>query len=206
VWVNPTPSASPVVTTGVGTYSFTWGNSSGLGSNPNSLTFTDSSFSSSTETPFKVGSISYFNGTTAAGSVPDSVQLSLTLNFSSPAIPSVSSAYSFNLVSTPNTADPNASADFVDLPSTFGTTLFTIDGTTYDVKLVGFENVLGDGFLASNSQSFHVREGRSASADLYAEVTTQTAAVPEPENLALMLGGLGVLGFVASRRRGATPT
>lgn len=199
VWVHPTPSASPIAVTGVGTANFTWG--VGSGSPPNQLNFISNAFSSTTETPFKVGSIRYFNGTTESGTVPDSVQLALTLSFSAPALPGVVSGYTFNLVSTPNTSDPTASADFVDLPSAFSSTLFTIGSTTYNVKLIGFENIVGDGFLASDSQSFHVREGGTASADLYAEVTTETAAVPEPANVALMLAGLGMMGLVARRRR-----
>lgn len=203
VWVNPSPSAAPIVTTGVGTPTFTWGDSTGFNSPPNSLAFTAvaGGFASTTETSFKVGSISYFNGTTAIGSNPDSVQLALTLNFAEPSIPSVVSDYTFNLVTTPNTSDPDASADFVFLPSAFSTTTFVIGSTTYDVKLTGFSNVVGDGFLTSDDLEFHVREGGTASADLSAVVTTQVAVVPEPQNLALMFAGLGMLGVMARRRR-----
>ena len=111
------------------------------------------------------------------------------------------SSYLFTLNTTPNTDDPVASADFVDLPSAFSTTDFLIGSTTYRVKLTGFQNIIGDGFLASSPLQFHVEEGQTASADLYAEVTTQTAAVPEPETYALMLAGLAAVGSIARRRR-----
>jgi hypothetical protein len=199
VWVSPTPAAPPIVTTGVGTSTFTWGDATGFGSPPNSLTFLGGAFSGVLETPFKVGTITYFNGTTALGSTPDSINLALTLNFGVPALPSVVSSYLFTLNSTPNTADPDESADFVNLPNAFSTTDFLIGGTTYRVKLTDFENIVGDGFLTSNALQFHVREGGTASADLFAVVTTQP--VPEPETYALMLAGLAAIGAVARRRR-----
>ena len=197
VWVSPNPSAAPIVTTGVGTSAFTWGE----GAPPNTLTFAGGLFGGVLETPFKVGTITYFNGSTTLGTTPDSINLSLTLNFGTPALPSVVSSYLFTLNTTPNTDDPVASADFVDLPSAFSTTDFLIGSTTYRVKLTGFQNIVGDGFLASSPLQFHVEEGQTASADLYAEVTTQTAAVPEPETYALMLAGLAAVGSIARRRR-----
>ncbi len=200
VWVNPDPSAAPIVTTGAGTPTFTWGESAA----PNSLAFDKGpgAFATVTESAFKVGKITYFNGTTTIGTTPDTVDLALTLNFAAPALGAIVSDYAFKLVTTPNTDDPIASADYVYLPTAFSTTSFLIDGTTYNVKLAGFENVVGDGFLSSDNLSFHVEEGRTASADLYAVVTTEVSTVPEPQNLALLVAGLGMMGLVARRRRG----
>jgi hypothetical protein len=200
-WIHPDPAASPIATTGVGTSTFTWGVAAGTPT-PNILGFhaVAGGFSSVTETPFKVGSISYYNGTTESGTTPDSVDLALTLDFTDPAIPAVTSDYTFKLVSTPNQGkDPDADADYVYLPSAFSATSFVIGSTTYNVKLTGFENIVGDGFLTSNDLAFHVRENGTASADLFAVVTTQTA-VPEPQAVALMLAGLGMLGLLARRR------
>ena len=90
----------------------------------------------------------------------------------------------------------------LDLPTTFSTTSFPIGSTTCNVKPTGFEDIVGDGFLTSDDTALHVREGGTASADLFAEVTTQTAAVPEPQNMALMFAALGMTGLVARRRRG----
>jgi hypothetical protein len=197
VWVNPLPGSATV--TGVGTPVFTWGDSTGFGTPPNQLGFAGNAFASAFETKFKVGTISYFNGTTLLGTTADTVDLSLSLNFTSPALGAVVSNYGFALNTTPNVGTPDENADFVSLPSLFSTTSFLIGSTEYRVKLTGFENVVGDGFLVSSDTEFHVREGGTASADLYAVVTT--APVPEPETYALMLAGLGAVGMVARRRR-----
>ena len=201
LWTSPSPAAPPIVTTGVGTSTFTYGDGTGFGTGPNSLTFAGGLFSSVVETPFRVGSLSYFNGTTAIGTTPASVMLTLGLTFTDPLIPAVVGSYLFTLNTTPNTADPDESADFVDLPSGFSFTDFVIGSTTYRVRLTGFQNVVGDGFLTSNPLQLHVREGLSATADLYAVVTTQVNPVPEPETYALMLAGLATLAALARRRR-----
>jgi len=207
-FVNPTPSGSPVVVTGVGTSFFTYGDNTGTGTPPNSLSFaaTGSGFASAFETPFKVGTLTYFNGTTGVGTSPDSIDFNLATNFTNPALGLVQTIFSLGLVITPNGGvDPDADADFVNLPSTFTPTIFNISGTNYTVKLVGFENVVGDGFLASSGTQLHVREGLTATADLFAEVTSDTSgtigAVPEPSTWAMMLLGFCGVGFVAHRRR-----
>ncbi|MEZ0233177.1 MAG: choice-of-anchor K domain-containing protein [Methylophilaceae bacterium] len=200
IWVNP---QTPQTTTGVGTSSFSWG----LTQPPsisNLLTFTpvSSSFSGLTEAPFKVGTISFRNGTTRVGSpLPEYVSLAITLNFTSPNIPSVSNSYIFDLITTLNTADPNASADIVKLPSYFPTTSFIIDDTEYFVQLSGFQNVIGDGFLSSNSSELRVRESLSATADLYAIITTQALPVPEPSEYALLLAGFIALAGISRLRK-----
>lgn len=202
VWTNPTASSSPIVASGTGTPTFTWGTPSGTPANSAFFNKGTGTFSTSTETKFKVGTITYFNGSTT-GNLPETVDLALTLDFIDPALGSITSDYTFKIVSTTNTNDPNASADYLYLPTAFSTTSFLIGGVTYNVKLTDFENIVGDGFLPSDEFSLHVREGGTASADLFAEVTTQTAAVPEPQNVALMLAGLGIMGLVARRRRRA---
>ena len=197
-WVSPNPSGGSIVTTGVGTPDFTWGDASAFELGNNSLSFSGASFASVTETPFMVGSIQYHNGTTALGSTPDFISLALDLNFGAPSIGHVISTYVFGLNSTPNSDDPDASADFVSLPSGFSTTSFAIGSVIYNVKLTGFQNIHGDGFLASSASEFHVREGGIATADVYAVVTTQM--IPEPQTYALMLAGLGAMGMVVRRR------
>jgi len=59
VFQNPTGPVG-MVTTGVGTPTFTWG--TGFGTGPSSLNFAGASFNTSTETAFDVGTLNYFNG------------------------------------------------------------------------------------------------------------------------------------------------
>ena len=177
IFVNPVPSGGSIVVTGVNTSTFTWGQ--GDPAPPNSLSFVGSSFSSTTETPFKIGTLTYFNGTTTSGTVPNTVNLSVGLHFTTPPAGTQSSAFTLGLVSSPNTSDPIASADYVYFPSGFSSTIFSINGTSYTLMLTGFENVQGSaGFLGSNNNTqFHVEEGGTASADLYGEVTANLSGV-----------------------------
>jgi PEP-CTERM motif len=190
------PLATNTTYSGVNTNSFTWGNPGNFGVGANNLTFTGASFDAPLNTAFKLGTLSYFNGTTSLGSNPTSVDFKSRLSFSQPGIPDVLSTFTFALNSTPNSNDPVASADFVTLNSLTSPSRFVINGITYTININGFRNVIGDGFLNSNPGQFHVREGRRASAELFGTVT----AVPEPETYAMMLAGLGMLGFLARRK------
>ena len=204
IFQNPVPSGGSIVTTGVGTNVFTYGD--GSPPPPNSLTFTGSSFTSQPlNTVFSVGTLTYYNGTVASGSTPNSVDLAVTLNFTNPALGNILNTVTLGLFSTPNTGTPDENADYVYLPTTFSTQSFIIGGITYHVALEGFGNVIGDGFLGSDPTTLHVRENASATANLLAEVTSQAppavGGVPEPSTWAMMILGFVGVGFVAYRRK-----
>jgi PEP-CTERM motif len=193
---NPLPIDT--VYSGVGTDTFTWGNSlSGI----NHLHFSGSNFSASTNTPFKLGSFSYTNGTTISGSNPTSIDFTAFMNFSQPAIPVVAAKFRLGLNGTLNSQDPINSSDFVNFNQTTSSSQFVIDGVAYTVQISGFRHVTGDGFLSAGGREFHVKEGGTANVDLYALVTT--TPVPEPETWGMMLAGLGIVSLL-SRRRKAT--
>ena len=203
IFVNPNPSGGSIVTTGVGTSNFTWGD--GSPPPPNSLSFAAAPFSTTTETPFKIGTLTYFNGTTVSGTTPNSIDLKITLNFGTPPAGNQSSSFTLMLDSTPNTGTPQQNADYVYFPSAFSNTTFMIGGTTYTLKLTGFQNVRGvAGFLGSNGNTeFHVEEGGTASADLYGVVTSNLSGIaPEPVHVRpRRRGACGLIAYGLRRRR-----
>jgi hypothetical protein len=196
---NPTAGSTH---SGVSSNKFTWGNPSNFGVGANKLTFKGASFSSVLNTPFKIGSLTYFNGTTTAGSNATSVDLNTVFKFKLPGATSVSSSLALALNSTPNTGNAIANADFVTLSNMLAPTFFAISGVDYKLTFTGFQNIKGDGFLQSNAQQLHVMEGKSASADLYASIEA-VSAVPEPETYAMFGAGLALLGLFARRRKSA---
>jgi len=198
IFVNPQPAGATTI--GIGTSDIKYGVGFG-GSLPNDLTFAGTAFASPFETPFTIGTLSYFNGTTFQGTEPGAVDLAVTITFTAPnSLGAVLSTFTLSLNSTPNNGTPDQNADFIFFPSSFSTNVFDIGGTSYRVKLLGFDHIVGDGFLASNSNELHVREGSRATADLLAQVTSQAPAVPEPSTWAMMLLGFASIGFMAYRQ------
>jgi hypothetical protein len=203
-WTNYQPAdafVNPTLPT-----SFSWG-ATVSGSIANRLTFVSTGFDAPLETPFQIGSIRYQNGAVSAAQVQaESVDLHLTVLLDAGPLLDLGN-YRFELIGTPNVAgNADASADFVNLPSAFSTSSFDIGGVAYRVRIDGFRNVIGDGFLVSTGSQLHVREQGSATADLFAVVTAErppgeVAPVPEPSTYALMLAGLGAVGWVSRRRR-----
>lgn len=202
-FTHPGLPDSAAVYSGVNTASFTWGDGSVASVGSNNLSFTGANFSSPFNTPFKLGTLTYFNGTTAVNSNLSQIDLTSRLSFSQPAgLPGVTSSFTLGLNSTVNNTDPVASADFVNFNNTTSSSRFVINGKTYTVRISGFQNVVGDGFLQSSSTEFHVLEGKRASADLFGSVVL-AAPVPEPETYAMMIAGLGALALMARRRKAA---
>jgi PEP-CTERM motif len=202
IFVNPIPSGGPIVTSGVGTNAFLWGDPDGFGTGANSLTFAGKSINTTTETPFTVGTLTYFNGTTAVGSTPTSIDLQVTLNLTTP-LATGAFTFTLNLVSTPNTGTDKDNADYVYFPSSIPAETFVLGSTTYNLQLLGFGNIVDpNGF--STPQAFHVFEDTTASADLFGVVTTQVGGfpgAPEPASVTLLGIGIGGLAGYGWRKR-----
>lgn len=192
-----------MVTTGVGTSNFTWGNANGYGTGPNSLTFTGIPFTSiPAGQEFDYGTISYFNGTTATGTNATGGDLLATLTFTVPgSISPQSFTFDIGLFTTPNTTGTLAGdADYLTLnnPAVPSTT-FTVGSDDYTLEFTRFGNLSVTGGSISGDQ-FNVWEGYSASADLFGEIIPPSQyGVPEPSTMLLL--GLGLIGVAGIRRR-----
>lgn len=193
-FVNPTGPAG-MITTGVGTNNFTWGDGTSFNSPPSSLNFTGTAFAVETNELFSFGSLEYFNGTIADGSEADSVDLSVALSFTIPSGIVQNFLYTLSLINTPNTSDPLASADIVNLPGVLPDTFFEVDGVSYTLEFLGFGAITGSGFTTIDN--FHVLEGQSASTQLLGRIAV--VSVSEPSSLLLL--GIGLTGLAFRRIR-----
>ena len=166
------------VTTGVGTSQFTWGTGVN-GSAPSRFSFAPANFDITINSGFifgprarndrevfSLGRLTYFNGAIAGGSGANAVELRNRIDLTRPIAATGTIAVPLTMINTPNTSDPNASADIVNLPRNLPpTALLTSPGVgLVTVDAVGFGNVSGSGFTTTDR--FHVREGASAQADL----------------------------------------
>lgn len=195
VFVNPIAGVNPSMTvSGVGTSHFTWG--VGL-PDVSSLDYQNAAFSSTDETPFKIGTLTYHNGAISSGTGADGVNLSLDVSFTDPSGVTQNFVYGMQLINTANTTDPIASADYVIL-STFPTATFNIGLTTYTLKL-SFDDLTGGGFIQTGNQ-LHVLEGETATAALKGVVTTDLSGVPDVTSTVGLLG-LAMACLVGLRRK-----
>jgi hypothetical protein len=124
VFTNPDTG----VVTGLGTNNFTWG--VGAPPPPSRLTFTGKPFDVNVTTGyvygprarndrevFSLGTLDYFNGTIQGGTGANSVRLDVTTQVTSPVGTNPTTFQApLNLINSPNTSDPIASADSVFLP------------------------------------------------------------------------------------------
>jgi hypothetical protein len=76
VFVNPSPASA--VVSGVGTNNFSWGTAF---PDQSWLSFTGGNFDTTPNTPFKLGSLTFHNGTIVGGTGADSVSFDVALNF-----------------------------------------------------------------------------------------------------------------------------
>jgi len=200
IFVNPLPPGSFV--TGVGTSTFSYGDPTRFPTGPSRLSFIGGAFGTVTEADFRIGTLTFFNGTVDPP-VPDTVDLRTQLNFTTPPTGTQNSDFRLQLISTPNVGNADENADAVVFPTAFSSTVFTFGTTQYTVQLLGFRNIVGDGFLTSDSFRLNVRENASASAELFGRVTANVPhAVPGPANLHLLCVGAGLLfGYYRLRRK-----
>jgi hypothetical protein len=173
-----TGTSGSVVYDGVGTNVFKNGQ---LYTGPEVTVFTlsDKVFSTGIDEIFPILSLDYYNGRTVINTPVDSVPFTLNATFTSPS----SSTVNFldlrleNIVTNNDLPDNMDQLVFHDLPAS---TVFDLDGSLYNLEVLGFSNDGGATFISS----IILEEDGNAQADLYAKIT-----VPEPSLLVLLLTG-----------------
>jgi hypothetical protein len=193
VFSNPT-GPSGMITTGVGTSNFTWGDGTGFNSPSSSLSVSGGAFSTPAETPFVVGVLTYFNGTIATDTGADAVDMLITLNFTNPIGVSKVFTYNLGLINSPNgQGSDDLDADYVTIPTVANTT-FTDGLDTYTLHLA-FGNFSANSFGGPNE--FRVHEGKSATADIIGTITTNLNGVPDNGSTLALLGlALVSIGYI----------
>lgn len=201
VWGEPTPggmNTNPVYS-GVRSNSFSWGDPDDFGTGPNQLTFSGDSFSSEIGSLFKIGDLTYFNGSVTPGTSVESVPLNLRVSFGDRVNVSEVFNFDFHLKNTPNDSpNPAENADFVFVGKNFGNRNFTFADKKYTLSLTGFRETGS----TTDVSEFRVLEGKETTAAIFAKITLVPPAktIPEPGTVA----GLSLLGiYLISRRKSA---
>ncbi|MGB3754922.1 MAG: choice-of-anchor K domain-containing protein [Rivularia sp. (in: cyanobacteria)] len=201
-WGIPTRGSinSESIYTGVDTDVFTWGDPTPFkGASDNQLVFEGSSFSTNVGSLFKIGDLTYRNGTVLLGTSVESVPLNISLSFDEPPEMDEVFDYGFSLQNTPNLSDDaELNADFLFVAENNAKRSFTYGGNKYTLSLAGFSQDNGK----TRVDEFRALEGEKTTASVFAKidkVTFSKKEVPEPG-----FGvGLSVLGFYLISRRKA---
>lgn len=195
---NPT-GPSGMVTTGVGTDSFTWGQ--GVTScflifcntsDPSSLTYSETNFNANVDQTFIAGYLNFYNGKIVSGTQAESVDLSLTLDFTSPSAFSETFTYGFSL---DNVINPNG--DTVTFLDSVPTKFLSYGGMDYYFELTGFGIHSKHGIKLTDE--IFLSEKTHKTVKLLGQFTSMPSEVPLPA--AVWLFGSGLMGFMAMRRR-----
>lgn len=183
------PSPSSAVVSGVGTLTFSWG-----AGDPSSLSFAGTSFDTKPNTVFKLGTLTFHNGTITSGTAADSVTLNTQINFDNISEKNFALSSKFTLTNTLNNDDPIASADQVSLGS-LGYTFNVLEGNTASVNMLAklmtdlSRTLTGvkSGTALSNERGIHPSPNYRLTIVGFSDPTiggfVTTRIVPEPSNI-----------------------
>jgi hypothetical protein len=183
-----------MIISGVGTNAIQWGDPDDFGTGPGRMTFTGNMFAAMPEDQFLLGNLGYFNGSVVQGTSPRGVDLTITVNFSTPVGLDASFVFPLTLINTPNVGTPEEQADIVFLPSLFPSTIFMLDGVPHTLKMTFGQSTAG-GF--TEIDRFFVYENQSASAELSGVLTADVSqVVPEPATWGLLCAGFAAFAWL----------
>ena len=147
---------------------FNWGLPT-KGSRQNSLTFTGDSFERiAPDQEFKLGTLSYYNGTTHTGTNATSVQFKIDLDLTIPGV-NESLNYTLKLLSTSNLGkDPDVDADYVWIPEVATSFQTIIKGKRFALFL-RFGEHSKNGFTTIDT--FHAHEDKTLTGTIYGRLS-----------------------------------
>jgi len=149
---------------------FNWGKIASGYTKSNSMTFTPASnYTVVPDQEFKIGDLSYYNGTVVSGTSATGVKLRVGLNFTVPER-TEQFEFDFRLYSTINKGvSLDEDADFVWIPTLASQLTAQVQGQTFYLQL-RFGNSTSNGFTTIDE--FHVHENKSATGAIYGKFTT----------------------------------
>ena len=188
-FVNPTGS-DPFLDnlSGVGTNSIEFGKPASY-AGPSTLTFEGNGFAVNTGNFFSLGTLKFFNGLTYSGTANGNIDLSIVTTLTNPVGVFDDIVFNLGLFSP-------LGADFVKISPEDNTSTFTVDGTKFVLKVVGFAQSSIYGGLKLIDKLV-AKEKKSASAFLIGKI--KAYSVPEPGMIGIIL--LGLIGIFFIRRR-----
>lgn len=159
--------------TGQKSPTFFWGDPATVDNKQNQLDFTGASFANvAPDEEFVVGALTYYNGTTYAGTNATSVQIAIDLNLTTPAVKE-SLNFTFKLLSTSNLGkNADVDADYVYIPDVSTNFRTVIKGQTFALVL-RFGEHSANGFTTIDT--FHAHEGKTLRGTIYGRLTAAGA-------------------------------
>ncbi|MEM7773221.1 MAG: choice-of-anchor K domain-containing protein [Cyanobacteria bacterium P01_E01_bin.6] len=199
-WGTPLSNESTPRFTGVDGSSFTWGIPTTAGREANQLVFQGNEFTTETNALFKIGDLTYFNGTILSNTGIQSVPLNFELAFDDAEVRSQVFSINFDILTTPNVGTPDDNADAIIPTALISEQSFSSNGLDYTFNLVGFSQDEG----LTTTEEFRVLEEARTTASLFGRIipvplsaSEDTSRIPEPRAIA----GLSILAAVFGMAR-----
>jgi len=144
---------------------FRWGTPAAGTLEQNSLTLTSGTFNRiAPDQEFQLGTLTYYNGTTASGTNATSVQVAVDLNMATPSVRETLN-FTFRLLSTPNLGQSaDEDADFVWIPDVSTSFRTAIKGKQFEL-ILRFGEHGANGFTTIDT--FHAHEGKELRGTIY---------------------------------------
>ena len=151
---------------------------------------------------FAFGRLTYFNGTTDAGSAAKEVELKVSMDIVSmdtkyPLNISRDFIYTLSFGMTKNDGTDQENADFLSFPTKQPSNKFSFYGVDYTLVFTAFVKPDDKGFIPVPGDKFHIYEDIESSIQLLGQFTK--CAVPVPG--AIWLFGSGLAGLAVLRKR-----